>query len=213
MLQTGLIQPSSSAFSSPVLLVKKKDGSWCFCVDYQMLNALTVKSKFPIPVIDELLDELSGACWFSSLDLRAGFNQIRLAPGEEHKTAFQTHWGHFEFTVMAFGLTGAPNTFQCAMNTSLRPLLRKCVLVFFDDILVYSRSFEDHLQHLQQVFQLLHKDQWQIKLYKCTFAQQRIAYLGHVISPSGVSTDPNKVAAIEQWITPKNVKELHSFLG
>jgi len=111
MLQSSLIQPSTSAFSSPVLLVRKKDHSWRFCVDYRMLNALIVKSKFHIPIVDELLDELSQAQWFSVLDLRAGFNQIRLAPGEEHKMAFQTHWGQFEFAVMSFGLTGAPNTF------------------------------------------------------------------------------------------------------
>jgi len=213
MLQLGMVQPSSSAFSSPVLLVRKKDGSWRFCIDYRMLNALTIKSKFPIPVVDELLDELAHARWFSCLDLRAGFNQIRLAPGEEHKTAFQTHWGQFEFTVMAFGLTGAPNTFQGAMNTTLYPLLRKCALVFFDDILVYSRTLEDHIQHLRQVFTLLASDQWKVKISKCRFAQQSISYLGHIVSHNGVSTDPSKIESIQQWPPPQNIKELRSFLG
>lgn len=213
MLRSRLIQPSNSAFSSPVLLVRKKDHTWRFCVDYRMLNALTVKSKFPIPVIDELLDELSGASWFSVLDLRAGFNQIRLALGEEHKTALQTHWGHFEFTVMSFGLTGAPNTFQGAMNTTLRPLLRRCVLVFFDDILVYSSSLADHLVHLRQVLSLLAKDQWQVKLSKCRFAQQRISYLGHVVSATRVATDPDKVESIRVWPEPQDIKQLRSFLG
>jgi hypothetical protein len=125
------------------------------CVDYRLLNSLTVKSKFPILVIDELPDELAGAQWFTSLDLRASFNQIRLAPGEEHKTAFQTHWGQFEYTVMSFKLIGAPNTFQGAMNTVLRPLLRICVLVFFDDILIYSKTLGEHLTHLRQVLELL----------------------------------------------------------
>lgn len=213
MLQSGMIRPSKSAFSSPVLLVRKKDGGWRFCVDYRMLNALTLKSKFPIPVIDELLDELSQASWFSVLDLRAGFNQIRLAPGEEHKTAFQTHWGHFEFAVMSFGLTGAPNTFQGAINTTLRTLLRKCVIVFFDDILIYCSSLADHLNHLRQVLELLARDQWQVKLSKCRFAQQSISYLGHVISAGGVATDPGKVKTIQQWPVPTDVKQLRSFLG
>jgi hypothetical protein len=149
LLQSGFIRPSTSPYSFPVLLVRKKDHSWRMCVDYWMLNALTVKSKFPIPVIDELLDELSSARWFSSLDLRAGFNQIHLAPGEEFKTAFQTYWGHFKYTVMYFGLTGAPNTFRGAMNKTLKPLLQKCVIVFFDDILIYSSTFEEHLQYPQ----------------------------------------------------------------
>jgi hypothetical protein len=167
MLSKGIIQPSQSAFSSPVLLVKKKDKSWHFCVDYRHLNALTVKSKYHVPIIDELLDELYGACWFSSLDLRAGFHQILLRHVEEYKIAFQTHMGHFEFRVMAFGLTGALGTFEKAMNTTLAPLVRKCVLVFFDDILVYNSSFESHLQHLSEVFTLLQADQWKIKLSKC----------------------------------------------
>jgi hypothetical protein len=142
MLRSGLIQPRSSAFSSPVILVKKKDQSWRFCADYRHLNALTVKTKYLIPMIDELLDELSGASWFSILDLRAGFHQILLKAGEEHKTAFQTHMGHYEFCVMAFDLTGAPGTFQRAMNQTLSPLLRNCALVFFDDILIYSATLE-----------------------------------------------------------------------
>ena len=163
MLDKGLIQPSSSPFSSPLFLVKKKDGSWRPCVDYRYLNALTVRGKFPIPIFDELVDELAGASWFSTLDLNSGFHQIRMKAGEEFKTAFQTHFGHFEFKVMSFGLCGAPATFQGAMNCTLKPLLRKCVLVFFDDILVYSHSFEDHLSHLREVLQLLAHDKWQVK--------------------------------------------------
>jgi hypothetical protein len=170
MLDKGFIQPNKSSFYSPVLLVKKKDKSWRFCVDYRHLNSLTIKHKYPMPIINELLDELHGASWFSSLDLRAGFHQILLKPGEEFKTTFQTHLGHFEFRVMAFGLTGALGTFQRAMNTTLQPILRRRALVFFDDILIYSASFEDLVKHLQQVFELLSTNQWKIKLSKCSFA-------------------------------------------
>lgn len=159
------------------------------------------------------MDELEGASWFSSLDLNSGFHQICMKSGEEFKTAFQTHFGHFKFLVMSFGLCGAPGTFQGTMNTTLKPLLRQCVLVFFNDILVYSRTFEEHVAHLRAVFQLLSKDKWQVKLSKCSFAQRQISYLGHVISAEGISTDSNKIAAITSWPIPENVKELRSFLG
>ncbi|WVZ90409.1 hypothetical protein U9M48_036715 [Paspalum notatum var. saurae] len=213
MLSSGVIQPSKSAFCSPVLLVKKKDHSWLFCVDYRHLNALIVKTQYPVPVIDELLDELGQASWFSSLDLRAGYHQVLLQAGEEFKTAFQTHSGHYEFRVMAFGLSGAPATFQGAMNATLAPVLRKCVLVFFDDILIYSKTLEEHVSHLRLVLELLHNDQWKVKLSKCTFMQNKLTYLGHVISAQGVGTDPAKIEAILSWPTPTNVKELRSFLG
>jgi hypothetical protein len=213
MLQQGIIQPSNSPFSSPVLLVKKKDGSWRFCVDYRYLNDLTVKGTFPIPVFEQLMDELSNAKWFSILDLFAGYHQVRLKEGEEHKTAFSTHSGHFEFKVMAFGLTGAPNTFQQAMNITLASLLRKCVIVFFDDILVFSPTDEQHLEDLKKVFHLLQSENWHIKLSKCRFAQQQISYLGHIISSAGIATDPSKVEAIVTWPVPTNVREVRGFLG
>jgi hypothetical protein len=159
------------------------------------------------------MDELSGSSWFSKLDLRARYHQICLASGEEYKTAFQTHSGLYDFKVMAFGLCWAPNTFQCVVNNTLDPLLRKCVLVFFDDILVYSRTLEEHVVHLEKVLQLLEQDKWQVKLSKCSFAQRQIYYLGHVISEAGVATDPLKITAIKDWPTPENAKKLKSFFG
>jgi hypothetical protein len=213
MLQQGLIKPSASEFSSPVLLVPKKDGGYRFCVDYRQLNSITAISKFPVPIFDQLMDELAHAKWFSTLDLRAGFHQILTAPGEEFKTAFQTHLGHYEFNVMAFGLTGAPGTFQGAMNNTLAPGLRKFVIVFFDDILVYSKTYEEHLSHLEQVFIWLQQDKWHSKLSKCKFAQEAISYLGHVISAQGVSTDPKKIQAVQDWPQPRTVKEVRGFLG
>ncbi|KAK1608406.1 hypothetical protein QYE76_032079 [Lolium multiflorum] len=213
MLASGVIRISTSAFSSPIILVRKKDGSWRIVVDYRHLNALTIKSRYPVPVIDELLDELAGASWFSKLDLRAGYHQIRMAPGEEYKTSFQTHHGQFEFTVMAFGLTGAPATFLSAMNDTLSDYLRKFVLVFFDDILIYSTSYTEHLHHITLVLQRLQDHHWQVKMSKCEFAQQSIAYLGHIISAAGVATDQSKIDTVRDWPVPTNVKELRSFLG
>jgi hypothetical protein len=213
MLDKGFIQPSSSPFSSLVLLMCKKDGSWGFCVDYRYLNAVTVKSVYPISIFDQLADELGSASWFSMLDLHSGYHQIRLQSRDEFKTALSTHARHYEFTVVPFGLSGALGTFQGAMNSTLAPLLSKCVVVFIDDILVFNNSYEEHLQHLKVIPTLLAQDQWIVKLRKCKFVQQQIHYLGHILSSKGIHTDPNKVAAVLQWPTPTNVRELRGFLG
>jgi hypothetical protein len=180
MLRKGLIRPSASLFSSPILLVRKKDGTWRFCIDYHRLNAITVKNKYPLPIIDELLDELAGACWFTKLDLRSGYHQIRMAEEDEHKTAFKTHEhktafkthiGHFEFWVMPFGLTNAPATFHGVINNFLSPLLRKCTLVIVDYILIYNKSLEEHMQHLHTILSILEQHTLKIKSSKCSIAQ------------------------------------------
>jgi hypothetical protein len=213
MLKSGIITRSVSPFASPVLLLKKKDGSWRFCVDYRKLNDITVKNKFPMPIIDEFLDELSGATYFSKLDMASGFHQIRMAEADELKTALKTHHGHFQFRVMPFGLTNAPATFQCLMNVVFQELMRKCVLIFMDDIPVYSPTLEAHAIHLNKVFQILQDHQLYAKRSKCSFAVQQIDYLGHVISHRGVATDPSKTVSITRWPVPTSHTELRGFLG
>lgn len=155
MLEKGWIQVSTSSFSSPALLVRKKTSDWRLCVDYRQLNALTTKNKYPLPLIEDLLDELHGAQWFTSLDLCSVFHQIRMAKGDEFNIAFYTHNGHYEYKVMPYGVTGGPATFQTVMNVILEPLLKKCVVVFIDDISIYSKSWEEHLQHIQQILTIL----------------------------------------------------------
>lgn len=212
MLKAGLIVPSTSPFSSPVLLVKKKDQTWRFCVDFRHLNMITIKNTYPLPVIDELLDELSGSHWFSKLDLRAGYHQIRLVEQDEEKTAFKTHQGHYQFRVLPYGVTGGPPTFQNVMNFVFAPLLRHGVLVFMDDILVHTRTYRAHLSLLRQVLQLLKDNELFAKQSKCSFAQNNISYLGHRISGEGVATLEEHVQAVKTWPRPQTVKHLRGFL-
>lgn len=213
LTEQGFIQPSKSSYAAPVLFVKKKDGSIRMCVDYRALNKITIKNKYPLPRTDELFDRLQGAKYFSKIDLRSGYHQVRIHTDDIHKTAFSTRYGLFEFLVLPFGLTNAPATFMHLMQSIFLPHLDNFVIVFLDDILIYSKTKEEHIQHVKQVLELLRKHRLYAKASKCEFFQRSVSFLGHVISDHGLQMESDKVKAMQEWPIPKCVRDVRAFCG
>jgi hypothetical protein len=211
--QKGYIRPSSSPWGAPELFVTKKDGSMRMCIDYRSLNEVTIKNKYPLPRIDDLFDQLQGAMYFSKIDLRSGYHQLRIKEADIQKTAFVTRYGQYEFTTMPFGLTNAPTFFMNLMNKVVMEELDKFVVDFIDDILIYSKNREDHERHLRIVLGRLSAHQLYAKLSKCEFWLEKIAFLRHIFTAEGIEVDPSKVEAVSKWKQPSNVSEVQSFLG
>jgi hypothetical protein len=183
------------------------------CIDYRDLNKLTVKNRYPLPRIDDLFDQLQGSSYFSKIDLRSSYHQIKIKEDDIPKTAFRMRYGHYEFRVMPFGLTNAPAVFMDLMNRVCEPYLDKFVIVFIDDILIYSKNAEEHGEHLRQILELLRKEQLYAKFSKCEFWMREVQFLGHVVSTKGIQVDPSKVEAIRNWEVPKTPTEIRQFLG
>jgi hypothetical protein len=212
-LDKGFIRASTSLAASPVLFARKPGGGLRFCVDYRGLNAITIKNRYPLPLIRETLAQLSQAKYFTKLDVVAAFNRIRIKAGQEWMTAFNTRYGLFESLVMPFGLSNAPATFQAYINETLRPFLDIFCTAYIDDVLVYSNDLATHKLHVQSVLQALQDAGLQLDVKKCEFDQTEVKYLGMIISTEGVRMDPDKVDAIVNWEAPINVKDVQAFLG
>ena len=213
MLEKGIIQESVSPWSSPVVLVKKKDGSFRFCVDFRKVNKVTKVDSFPMPLVADALDSLAGASVFSVLDLKSGFWQIQMQEDSKQKTAFSTHNGLYEFLTMPFGLVNSGASFQRLMGHILRGLEYRFALIYIDDIIIFSKSVDEHLDHLEEVFRRLRDANVKLNPKKCSFVKQRVEYLGHVVTLEGISPNPDKVRVVQEYPTPTNLKELRSFLG
>ena len=213
LLQKGLIEPSKSPYGAPVFFVKKADGSLRMVCDWRQLNKITIKNKACLPNIEDLFDTVQGSCYFTKLDLRSGYHQVRIRPDDIPKTAINTPLGHFQFTVMGFGLTNAPATFQSLMNSILLPHLRKFVVVFLDDILIFSKSLSAHLDHIRTVLSSLRENQLYCKLSKCEFGAEEVLFLGHRIDGHSIMPDDKKLSAVKAWPTPTSVTEVRQFLG
>ena len=212
-MDEGFIRPSTSPWGAPALFAKKKDKTLRLCIDYRQLNRVMIQNRYPLPRIDDLFDQSRGARVYSKIDLRTRYIQLRVRETDIPKTAFRTRYGHFDFTVMPFGLTNALAAFMDLMHRIFQPYLDQFVVVFVDDILIYSQSEWEHEYHLRIVLQLLRDHQLYAKFSKCEFWLTEVRFLGHVVSASGVSVDPEKVEAVMSWERPKSVFEIRSFLG
>ncbi|MCO5557160.1 hypothetical protein L7F22_010719 [Adiantum nelumboides] len=212
LVEKGMVRPSSSPFCSPVLLVQKKDGTYRMCVDYRALNRITIKNRFPVPGVEDLFDKLQGSIYFSRIDLKSGYHQIRIVDEDIVKTAFRITFGLYEYLVMPFGLTNAPATFNCMMERIFRPH-RNFTGVFFDDVIIYSKTIEEHKEHLKVIFQALRDNKLYVNQKKSEFFLQEIQYLGHIISNNGIRMDLAKLEVIKDWPNPRNLHEVRSFIG
>ena len=194
-------------------MVGNKDGSKRMCIDYKRLNHVTIKNKYPLPRIDDLFDQLNGAQIFSKIDLQKGFHQLRVKEANVPKTAFRTRYGLFEFMVMPFGVTNAPTFFMDLMHQIFSPFLDKFVVIFVDDILIYSKNEQEHEEHLRIVLETLRREELYVGLSKCSFRLPSISFLGHIITRDGISSDPKKVQTVRDWPTPKTAKQVKQFVG
>ena len=213
MLENDIIEPSTSPYSSPVVLVKKRNGKYRFCVDYRKLNAITIKDSYPLPLIQDLIESFAGCQYFTVMDLCSGYWQVPMKPEDKHKTAFITSTGLYQFKTLPFGLVCAPATFQRFVQKVMGDMVFKCVVVYLDDILIYSKTFEEHVEHIEMVLQKAVEFNLSLNQDKCIFATNKVTYLGFVISNDGLSPDPEKLKAVRDFPRPKCVRDIRSFLG